>query len=119
MDQRLALLRGIVAAKKSPYDPETDTFTIQSKDRRLIYQTQGLLESLGVKPRAKKHKVPNSYGLYFRTWLDLGVPTTEKICRGLYTYRKITKIEEIEPIPCVHVDADGFFLANEGFIGLT
>jgi hypothetical protein len=32
--------------------------------------------------------------------------------------RFITAIEEVEPLPCIHIETEGTFLAGEGFIAV-
>lgn len=118
VEQRLELLRGIMLTRATPYDVSTDVFTYKTRRRGFAVLLRGLLESLGITNSMKFNKVSLTYEVRFRTSFDLLVERNKKRGVSRFGRRFVRKIEEIESRHCVHIEADGTFLAGEGYVAI-
>lgn len=118
VEQRLELLRGLVYNRPKSFNAKTSKYQYFSWDFAFLRRVQGLVESLGI--RTTMIKVPTGvpYRLYFRTDLPIGPKNenTKSIVR--HKRRFIKQITEIEPSERVYIEANGPFLAGEGFIAV-
>ena len=115
VEQRIELLRGLVATKPGSYNPKKDMFTISSRDIKFLMQIQGVLESLGIKTVLYDHRKKIAKDLFFQT--DIMLLPWQK---PLSTFRKpkhriITSIEKIDPVECIHIETDTPFVAGSEF----
>ena len=118
-EQRIELLKGILAAKANQYNPTTKTFRITLLNAGLLRQVQWLVESLGHKTCWFSRNSGLDHRLTFKSQLHLhpNQPTPTK--KRIMGRRSIVEIYEIAQQPCVHIETDGYqgtFLVGEGFI---
>jgi len=120
IEQRMELLRGLLMSRFNAYDPKKDRYDFRTRNFQAAHLFRGLCESLGiVTTQIQSPEYHLAREIYFRTGMDLMYKTKKRIGRVAYTRRFITAIEEVEPMPCVHIETDGgTFLAAEGFIAI-
>ena len=118
-EQRLELLKGILAAKHSQYYVKLDRFRITNKQLRLAMQVQQLLESLGLRTKLFYDKDRDFYISFFKSRIQL-VPNQMSPRFKVHYGRRYPKvIDSIEPQSCVYVEIEGDkdnYLVGEGFI---
>lgn len=109
VSQRMELLEGLIDGGFIKKSKNSSLYTAKNANYHLLRKIQGLIESLGI--RTELHTPNNSvkYTLKFRIKDNFSV---------LYgtNRRFVTKITEISPEPCVHIETNGQFLVGEGFI---
>lgn len=118
VEQRLELLRGIMLTRATPYNVSEDYYMYKTRRKGFAVLLRGLLESLGVTNSMEYNKVSLTYGVRFRTNLDLLIERNKRGGVSRFGRRFVRKIEEIEPRHCVHIETDGTFLAGEGYIAI-
>jgi hypothetical protein len=118
VDQRLELLRGLIYNRPRSFNAKTSKYQYFSWDYAFLKRVQGLVESLGIRTTMRKHPNGVPYRLYFRTDLPIGPKNenTNSIVR--HKRRFIKQITEIEPSERVYIEANGPFLAGEGFLAV-
>lgn len=119
-EQRLDLLRGIMAARSRQYSKAKDTFRFSNRNYNIFKQVQSLVESLGIKTTTIYYKNDNSYAMTFRTKHKL-MEDQQEITKPIVhqARRYIRDIETIKPQSCVYIETDGpdgTFLVGEGYI---
>lgn len=118
-EQRLELLSGIMHAKSRQYNQKKDRFRFSNNNLVHVRQVQYLAESLGCKTSLESYHIHNSNLLNIWTKHKLMEQQTPKMVKVRQNWRLITKIQQIEPQLCVHIETDGedsTFLVGEGFI---
>lgn len=118
-EQRIELLSGILYAKRSQYNKQSDTFRITGKVSQLMRQIQGLVESLGIKTNMAYREDFNEYTLTFRSRLKLMEHQESPKLKVHQARRYIEHVKQIEPQMCIHIETEGAdksFLVGEGFI---
>lgn len=107
--QRMELLEGLIDSGFIVKYKNSNQYAAKNANYHLMRKIQGLVESLGVKTTLHTPSNSASYTLKFRMKDDFAV---------LYgtNRRFVTKITEIPPQPCVHIETGGQFLVGEGFI---
>ena len=106
-------------SRYNSYDPLSDVYKFKTRNAELGNLFRGLCESLGIVTREDamyEHRTAKE--ISFRSELDLGFVTKPKPGRVRFRRRFIMSIEEVEPMPCVHIETDGTFLAGAGFIAV-
>ena len=119
VEQRIALLRGIMMSKTRRYNEKSDTFRFSTKQYKIAKQVQGLVESLGCKTSMAKHKSEGHYTVTFRTKHKLLPNQRNSPLKVHQARRYITKISPIQPQSCIHIETtgpDNTILVGEGFI---
>ncbi len=118
-EQRIELLSGIMHSKPFQYNQKLDTFRFTSQHFPTVKQIQYLAETLGCKTKLEgPHKVIG-YTVFIKTKLKLMEEQTPKPIKVRQNWRMLSKIEEIVPQACVHIEIDGednSMLVEEGFI---
>jgi len=119
VEQRIALLRGIMMSKPRRYNEKRDEFRFSTGQYILCKQFQGLVESLGCKTLMTKHKSLGHYTVTFRTRHKL-LPNQRDLPLKVHQARRyITKIATIQAQSCIHIETtgpDNTILVGEGFI---
>jgi hypothetical protein len=118
-EQRIELLSGIMYSKSSLYNQRYDEFRFTSKHLPTVKQIQYLAETLGCKTRLNESCPINGHTVFIKTKLKLMEEQTPKPIKVRQNWRLISKIEEITPQACVHIETDGedgTMLVEEGFI---
>jgi len=118
-EQRLELLSGIMYGKPNQYNQKLDRFQFSSKHLPTVKQIQYLAETLGCKTLLEGPNPLSGYTVYIKTKLKLMEHQTPAPIKVRQNWRMITKIEEITPQACVHIELDGddsTMLVEEGFI---
>jgi len=118
-EQRLELLRGILAAKSRSYSPKTDKFRFCSSHKPTVTMIQGLVESLGIKTSMLMDERYDSYTLFFKTRHRLTHNQVSPPVKIHYDRRYIKEITKISGQPCVYIETtapDNTILVGEGFI---
>lgn len=119
IEQRLALLKGILWAKSRQYSEKSDSFRITSVNYGTITQIQNLVESLACKTGIKHNEQLKNYTLCFKSRHTL-VPN--QISPPIKVHHARRHITDIAPIPaqsCIHIETEGednTILVGEGFI---
>ena len=119
VDQRIALLRGIIYSKPRQYNVKRDQFKFTNHNLSVVQQVQALAESLGHKTNIVHNETHKAYTLVFRSRLKLISNQVSPPFKIVYGRRYIQAIEEIAPQPCVHIETtapDNTLLVGEGFI---
>jgi hypothetical protein len=118
-EQRIELLSGIVNARPKQYKAGRDLFRICSTSWQEIRRMQALVESLGSKTTLNYNEKRHYYTLSFKSRHQLCSHQVSPPIKVHQSRRYITKIEELIPQQCVHIETnglDGSFLVGEGFI---
>ena len=116
MDQRIDLLRGLLALRPNCYDEKTHRFRIQSDDLKTLQTLQGICESLGIKTNAYSRETCFSHVLTFKTNIKL-VPNQVYVKRmPAATRRMVAKIETIPTKECIHIETEEPFVVGQGFL---
>ena len=118
-EQRIELLRGIMAAKYQQYNPETDTFRFASRNLPTILRLQMLVESLGSRTYIKNDETLKLYTLFFKSHLPLIPNQVSAPVKVHHARRYIQKINQLPAQLCVHIETtgeDNTILVGEGFI---
>lgn len=118
-DQRIELLRGILAAKHKQYNPTTDTFRITSRNLPTLLRIQMLVESLGSRTRIKNDETLKIYTLFFKSRIPLVSNQVSEPVKVHYARRYVQKITPAPAQLCVHIETtgdDNTILVGEGFI---
>jgi replicative DNA helicase len=118
-EQRLELLQGILYAKGRQYNKSRDTFRITSLNLPILRQVQALVESLGHKTSLESDSSKQDYTLFFKSRLKLMDHQVSPKLKVHNARRYITKINEVAPQMCIHIETkgkDNSFLVGEGFI---
>jgi hypothetical protein len=116
IDQRIELLRGLIALRPTSYDKKKDRFFIFSMDIRFLICIQGVCESLGMKTTVFHNATSISHQLTFRTNIQLHPEQEASLSLRNSVRRTIRKINEIEPVPCVHIETKEAFVIGQGFL---
>jgi hypothetical protein len=119
VDQRIALLRGIIYSKPRQYNVKKDRFQFSNHNLSVIQQVQALAESLGHKTNILHNARHKAYTLFFKSRLKLISNQASPPLKIVYGRRYIRAIEEISPQTCVHIETtapDNTLLVGEGFI---
>jgi hypothetical protein len=118
-EQRIELLSGIMHSKPRQYNQKTDTFRFTSKHLPTAKQIQYLAETIGCKTKLDGPNPIIGYTVFIKTKLKLMEEQTPKPIKVRQNWRMLSKIEEIIPQACVHIETDGedgTMLVEEGFI---
>ena len=118
-EQRIELLSGIMHAKPRQYNQATDTFRFTSQHFPTVKQIQYLAETLGCKTKLDGPHKLTGYTVTIKTKLKLMEEQHPKPIKIRQNWRILSKIEEITPQACVHIEIDGednSMLVEEGFI---
>ena len=118
-EQRLELLSGIMYAKPNQYNQKLDRFRFGSQHLPTVKQIQYLAETLGCKTILEGPNPRTGYSVSIKTKLKLMEKQIPKPVKIRQNWRMLTKIEEIIPQACVHIELDGdnsTMLVEEGFI---
>ena len=118
-EQRLDLLKGILASSPAPYYKARDRFRVTNQEYRLAVQIQCLVESLGF--RSIMLHVPryNHYVVFFKSRVQLVPEQTSPPFKVHYGRRYPKAIDQLVPQLCVYVEIEGDkdnYLVGEGFI---
>ena len=119
VEERIALLSGIVNGKPRQYDPKTDWFRVTNHNFAMIQQIQGLAESIGCRTKIKHDATYDYYQLMFKTSHRLVSNQVSKPFKVQHARRYIKAITQIQPQMCIHIETDGednSLLVGEGFI---
>jgi hypothetical protein len=118
-EQRLELLKGILAARHSPYQASRDRFRINNKQYRIAIQIQCLLESLGMRTAMLHDESRKNYISFFKSRIQL-VPEQASPPFKVHHGRRYPRvIDQLVPQLCVYVEVEGEkdnYLVGEGFI---
>ena len=114
-EQRIELLRGIVAFKPGCYNPSLDRFFLFSRDVRFLIMLQSVCESLGMKSYVFQNATSLTHQLTFKTDIPLHLHQKTKSIRGSKR-RMIHSVDPITPIPTVHIETDAPFVVGQGFL---
>jgi len=118
-EQRLDLIKGILATRLCKNTNRIGSFTIKTRKKNLHIAIQFLSESLGAKAEPKHDKITGTY--------DLRITRLKPFLEKMGKHRPVVHlarryVNSIKPIPaqlCVHIETDeknGTFLVGEGFI---
>ena len=116
VEQRLELLRGLVYHRPNCFREKDNVYQYFSHEYAFLKRVQGVVESLGIRAIMLDRPSGVRYRLFFKTDLPLGPEITKP--KGIVRFKRrfIRKITEIEPSERVYIEANGPFLAGEGFI---
>ena len=113
-EQRLEFLQGYFAVNHKCYQPKHDKFHIVKKNPQQLYNIQILCESLGIKTLLQKEKI--YYTLTFKTKLPI-LPIQKQAGRKTgEKYRRIVKVEQSDPRPCVHIETEKPIAVSDSFV---
>jgi len=118
-EQRMQLLSGIIQGKANQYNPKKDQFRVTNYHYGTVLQIQGLVESLGNKSKLLFNEQLKNYTLIFRTRHKLLENQASPPIRVHNARRYITKIRQIAPEMCIHIETDNpdsTILIGEGYI---
>jgi hypothetical protein len=118
-EQRIELLSGLVNARIKQYKKPRDLFRICSGSWSEIRRMQALVESVGSKTTLNYNEKRKYYTLSYKSRHFLCSHQESPPIKVHQARRYITKIEELVPQQCVHIETDGpdgSFLVGEGFI---
>lgn len=116
IEQRIDLLRGLIATKPGAYNKKLDKFLIFSRNLNFLIEIQGICESLGIKTVVYRNETSLTHQLAFRT-THLLHPNQEKGKNIKGLDRRIVKtIEKIDPQPSIHIVTDEPFVVGQGFL---
>jgi hypothetical protein len=118
-EQRLDLLKGILAAKSAQYNKLKDKFRITNQEYRLSVQIQCLVESLGFRSSVVYSKQYNHYIIFFKSRVQLVPNQASPPFKVHYGRRYPKTIDKLVPQLCVYVEIEGDkdnYLVGEGFI---
>ena len=116
VDQRIDLLRGLLAIRPNCYDTTTHRFRIQSTDLKFLTTIQGVCESLGIKTALFSRSSCFSHVLTFKTNIKL-VPNQIYQERMMNAGRRlVSKIENLPPKECVHIETEEPLVIGQGFL---
>lgn len=118
VEQRIELLRGLVALKPKCYDVFRDEFRIRSRDIRFLIPIQGILESLGIRTTIFEYENRILKELVFNTDIELVPNQQTKGSTQRRIMRNINKITEIQPVECIHIETTEPFAAGAEFFPL-
>lgn len=120
-EQRLAFLRGILSVRKAFVKSER-RFKIEAFDYILARQIQGLVESFGIKSHIVNARSRNRYRVCFQTIIRLCEDQLPPKRMHELEYRRIMKLEKIQPRECVYIktdDPNNTILVSEGYLGVS
>lgn len=118
-EQRIEFLKGFFEYNDHCYNAKRDSIEFKTTDIHFIKRIQAMVESLGIKTRTKFNKNSKVHFLYFRSDIKFHPSQQNKSRTIQYKRRFIVDIEETEPVPCVHIEAEApFVIGTEGFIGI-
>lgn len=105
IEQRMEFLEGAIDSKRIWYENKSSSYVLSDRDFHFLKRFQGLLESLGYKTQLLRYKHATSYVLKYKIY-DISWKNR----------RLITKIEEIAPKECIHIETGTQFVVGEGFL---
>lgn len=118
-EQRIELLRGILASRSRQYTKKIDSFRITNANYAIIKQIQFLVESLGCRTKLVYTPQKNSYTCFFKSRLSL-VPEQRTMPLKVHHGRRyFMEVEQIASQMCVYIETDGEsnpILVGEGLI---
>lgn len=120
-EQRLAFLRGIISKRKA-FIKSKLLFRLEVHDRILARQIQGMVESFGIKTHITYSKFNHRYWVCFRTILRLCEDQLPPKKIHELEYRRIVKLEKVQPRECVYIktdDPNNTILVSEGYLGVS
>lgn len=116
VEQRIDLLRGLIATKPGCYNEKLDKFLIFSRNLNFLIMIQGICESLGMKTQVFDNKSSFSHQLSIKSQLFLH-PHQKSRKISKHADRRIVKnIEKIDPQPSIHIVTDEPFVVGQGFL---
>jgi len=117
VEQRLELLRGLIHNRPNSFREKDKVYQYFSADYAFLKRIQGVVESLGVRTAMTEKPSGVRFRLFFKT--DLPIGPSNELATGIVRFKRrfIRKITEIEPSERVYIEANGPFLAGEGFLG--
>lgn len=118
-EQRLELLRGIMAGRSRSYSPQTKNFQFGSRFASEMRMVQFLVESLGGKTKLEHKPQRSTHTVFFSIRLEIVPDQIVRPIRLRQHWRLIKEVYEIQPQQCIHIEIDGDdpnFLVGEGFI---
>lgn len=116
VEQRIDLLRGLIATKPGCYNEKLDKFLIFSRNLNFLITIQGICESLGMKTQVFDNKSSFSHQLSIKSQLFLH-PHQKSRKISKHADRRIVKnIEKIDPQPSIHIVTDEPFVVGQGFL---
>jgi hypothetical protein len=119
VEQRIALLKGILVAKNRQYSPKKDWFRFTDPHYGIVLAIQSLVESIGCKSKLVHDESMQNYTLFFKSRIKLISNQVSPPIRVHQSRRYITSVTPIQPQSCVHIEttgSDNTILVGEGFI---
>jgi len=116
VEQRIDLLRGLIATKPGSYNKKLDKFLIFSRNLKFLTTLQSICESLGMKTQVFDNKSSLTHQLVFTTGILLH--PEQKNTKSLKTSerRLIKDVQKIKPTPSIHIVTDEPFVVGQGFL---
>jgi hypothetical protein len=118
VEQRIELLKGLVATKPMCYKENTDQFHIYSKDVKFLTGIQSICESLGIKTFVYHKEKCFTSELRFKTNINLHPKQPADSGTKNCIRRHIDKIELINSVPCIHIETKQPFVVGQGFLSV-
>ena len=116
VEQRIDLLRGVIATKPGSYNEKLDKFLIFSRNLNFLIVLQGICESLGMKTQVFENKSSFTHQLAFKSQLFLNPLQKSRKISKHFDRRIIKTIEKIDPKPSIHIVTDEPFVVGQGFL---
>jgi hypothetical protein len=116
VEQRIDLLRGILATKPGSYNKKLDKFLIFSRNLNFLIVIQGICESLGMKTQVFDNKTSITHQLAFKTSIKLHPEQSQTKISKHFDRRIVKTIEKIDPKPSIHIVTDEPFVVGQGFL---
>ena len=116
VDQRIDLLRGLLALRPNCYDTVTHRFRVQSDDLKTLTVLQGICESLGIKTQLYSREKCFSHVLCFKTNIKLTPNQVFQQRMVAPVRRLVSKIEVTEPRECIHIETEEPIAIGAGFV---
>lgn len=116
-EQRLAMLRGVCAARPKCHSRVSAKFRFNVGSLRMFRSIHNLTETLGIRTEIREHH--HQFHMVFRTNLML-VEDQTPVRRPQYEeMRRITQVTKVDVRPCMHIktaDPNNTFLVSEGYL---
>jgi hypothetical protein len=116
VEQRLELLRGLVAIRPGCFHKKKEKFFIFSRDLRFLINIQSVCESLGMKTQVFENRTSLTHQLCFRTIHPIHPEQETTLSLKNSERRTIKEIQEIEPVASFHVETQSPIVVGQGFL---